>query len=430
MYLVRWLLFRRLRKAGELLGIVRRHYNHQRDILPDKNRSELESGMATFEKALKDPGTSAEDLKAASTVLEDTAHRWLKAYAFPAYRDNFESFLGTAVLVFAFKTFFATPMEIPTGSAQPTFYGITAEDLRDKPDVKIPTGLGRLWERWIKGVTYYEVVAQADGELQGITNVRKELGAGTRGIGKKCDVVVGNRAYTVHWAPEIPEEHLMLFDKYTRSPVKPAFKQGEAIIRCRVRAGDRLFVERFTYNFRKPRRGDYFVFQSTGVAPGRVTQGTHYIKRLIAFGGEKVRIADDRHVYIDGRPLGTNDPGFEKIYAFDPSAIPADSIYSGHVNGTIYQRAFAHQLASTPRQGVSTAELRAWAAAKASEYSAVTTYFPNAAAEFTVRPNHFLGFGDNTMSSSDGRHWGDVPREKVIGKSWFVMWPFTERWGW
>ena len=34
------------------------------------------------------------------------------------------------------------------------------------------------------------------------------------------------------------------------------------------------------------------------------------------------------------------------------------------------------------------------------------------------------------MSSSDGRHWGDVPREKVIGKSWFVMWPFTDRWGW
>jgi len=431
MHLLRWILFRRIRKGGELLGIVRRHYNHQRDILPEKNRMELESGMREFESRLKDPSTSKTALATASTTLEDLAHRWLKAYAHAGYRDNFESFLGTAVLVFAFKTFFATPMEIPTGSAQPTFYGITAEDLRDRPEVPIPTGFARLWERWIKGTSYYEVIAAEDGELRGITNVRKEFGSGTRGIGKKCDVVVGNRTYTVHWAPEIPEDHLRLYDRYNdNAPFKASFKQGEPIIRCRVRAGDRLFVERFTYNFRKPRRGEYFVFKSTGVAPSIVTQGTHYIKRLIAFGGETVRIGDDRHVYINGRPLGTNDPGFERIYAFDPNSVPTDSVYSGYVNGTVYQKAFAHFLATTPRGGVSPAVQKSWATARASYYAGVTRYFPDQNTEFVVRTNCFLGFGDNTMSSSDGRHWGDVPREKVIGKSWMVMWPFTDRWGW
>lgn len=430
-YFLRWLIYRRLRKAGELLSIVRRHYNHQRDILPEKNRTELEAAMATFSGILRDPATSAADLKQASASLEDTAHRWLKAYAFAAYRENFESFLGTAVLVFAFKTFFATPMEIPTGSAQPTFYGITAEDLRDRPEVKIPTGLARLWERWAHGVSYYEIIAEADGELQGITNVRKEIGLGPRGIGKKCDIIVGNRPYTVHWAPEVPEDHLMLFDKYARSPVKAEFKRGEPIVRCRVAAGDRLFVERFTYNFRKPRRGEYFVFQSTGVAPGKVTPGTHYIKRLIAFGGEKVRIGDDRHVYINGRALGTNDSGFERIYAFNPAETPKDSVYSGHVNGVVYRKAFEQFLASTPHTGVPAADLKAWAAARATSYAnEVIAYFPNEQTEFTVRPRHYLGFGDNTMSSSDGRHWGDVPEEKVIGKSWFVMWPFSSRWGW
>ena len=429
MYLLRWLLLHRIRKGSELLGIVRRHYNHQKDILPQKNLAELESGMAEYRRILRDPGTSATALKDASKTFEDVAHRWLKAYANAAYRDNFESFLGTAVLVFAFKTFFATPMEIPTGSAQPTFYGITAEDLRDKPDVKIPTGFARIWERCIKGVSYYEVVAEADGELNGLTNVRKQINLGRFGFWKQCDLIVGNRTYPVKWIPENPEDHLMLRDRYTQQPVKSFFKRGEPIIRCRVKAGDRLFVERLTYNFRKPRRGDYFVFQSTGM-PATVTQGTHYIKRLIAFGGETVRIGDDRHVYINGRPLGTNDHGFEKIYAFDPQASPTDSVYSGHVNGTIYQPAFAKYLASTPHTGVDPSELKAWASSMASRYAGVTTYFPDARTEYVVRPNCFLGFGDNTMSSSDGRHWGDVPREKVIGKSWFVMWPFTDRWGW
>jgi signal peptidase I len=38
--------------------------------------------------------------------------------------------------------------------------------------------------------------------------------------------------------------------------------------------------------------------------------------------------------------------------------------------------------------------------------------------------------GDNTLNSSDSRYWGDFPEEKVIGKSFFVYWPLTERFGW
>jgi signal peptidase I len=44
--------------------------------------------------------------------------------------------------------------------------------------------------------------------------------------------------------------------------------------------------------------------------------------------------------------------------------------------------------------------------------------------------------GDNTINSSDSRTWGDFPRENVIGKSFFVFWPFgsqngrDSRFGW
>lgn len=429
MYLLLWLVHRRVRKAAELHGIVQKHLDHQRDVLPGKNVSEIEAGLAAFRDAYRNPQTRGADLKSAANQIEDIAHRWLKPYPFAPYRENFESFLGTAVLVFAFKTFFATPMEIPTGSAQPTFYGITADDLRQRPDVAIPTGLRRYWEKWAKGTSYYEVIAKADGELQGLTSPTKQLAFGKLGFGKRVDVVVGNVSYPVAWVPESPQVHLKLYDPMTRQPVQSSFKAGEAIIRCRVRSGDRLFVERLTYNFRKPRRGEYFVFQSTGM-PEEVTQGTHYIKRLVAFGGEKVRIGDDRHVYINGRRLDAADPGFERLYSFDPAMTPADSVYSGHVNGTAYQKALAEGLARTAGTGMDEARRAKWATELAAGMAHVTRYFPDGQTEYTVRPNCMLGFGDNTMSSSDGRHWGDVPREKIIGKAWLVMWPFTERWGW
>jgi signal peptidase I len=38
--------------------------------------------------------------------------------------------------------------------------------------------------------------------------------------------------------------------------------------------------------------------------------------------------------------------------------------------------------------------------------------------------------GDNTMNSSDSRFWGDFPGGQVIGKSFFVYWPITKRFGW
>jgi hypothetical protein len=37
--------------------------------------------------------------------------------------------------------------------------------------------------------------------------------------------------------------------------------------------------------------------------------------------------------------------------------------------------------------------------------------------------------GDNTMNSSDSRFWGDFPGGQV-GKSFFVYWPITKRFGW
>ena len=156
------------------------------------------------------------------------------------------------------------------------------------------------------------------------------------------------------------------------------------------------------YNFRHPYRGEIVVFSSRGL-PGLIPD-THYIKRLVALSGERVRIGNDRHLVIDGRRLDASTPGFENVYGFPLTRPPRESQYSGHVNGTVGSQ-----------YGLQPGSIR---------------YFPDENTEFVVRPRHYLALGDNTMNSHDGRGWGDFPREKVIGRASFVFWPISRRFGW
>src|SRR5262249_34206649 len=134
-----------------------------------------------------------------------------------------------------------------------------------------------------------------------------------------------------------------------------------------------------------------------------LVENTHYIKRLIALGGEHMRIGNDRHVYINGKRLDASTPGFENVYGFDPKLPPEKDHYSGHVNNFIGRKYINGDLAPL---------------------------FPDENTELVVRPHYYLPFGDNTMNSYDGRAWGDFPEEKVVGKASFVFWPISSRFGW
>jgi signal peptidase I len=172
-----------------------------------------------------------------------------------------------------------------------------------------------------------------------------------------------------------------------------SFRKGQPILCFKETTGDHLFVDRLTYNFRHPHRGEIIVFKTKGIAEIR-DQDQFYIKRLIGLGGETVTIGEDRHVRIDGRRLNSSSfkPHFENVYGFDPRLEPKDSHYSGHGLGGRYLNTTEESL--------------------------------------KVPPGEFVAFGDNTANSADSRYWGPLPEENVIGKAFFVYWPITSRFGW
>jgi len=118
-----------------------------------------------------------------------------------------------------------------------------------------------------------------------------------------------------------------------------------------------------------------------------------------------LQIGDDRHLKINGERLDTSTPHFEKVYSFDPKLPPLESRYSGHVNDKVAHRFYPHMYGSM-------------------------FLFPDEKATYTIQPEHYAVMGDNTLNSLDSRYWGDFPATNVIGRSFFVYWPLSDRFGW
>jgi signal peptidase I len=388
MLILRWFLSRTVRQALDLGRQVRKLAAAQRDLLPAPALADLERAVGKL-RALCAGGEGRKAIESGMAELEKTANRLLLPYPAARWRENVEVLLVTGAVVLAIRTFFFQPMAIPSGSAQPTLWGITHENLIRKPGAQIPSGLDRIVQSCWSGIHYYHVVARRAGEVTRVDPPRLVLP-----FVKRQTLWVGDDSYTLWFPPD---------DLAGRAELRRGrpFQAGEDIIKLRVVSGDHLFVNRVVYNFRKPHRGDIIVFQSHGI-PGLIAD-THYIKRLVALGGERVRIGNDRHLIIDGQRLDASTPGFENVYGFNPKQPPRADHFSGHVNDRVSLEVLGRGIAPL---------------------------FPDERSEFRVPPRHLLAFGDNTMNSHDGRAWGDFPEEKVVGKSSFVFWPITDRFGW
>jgi signal peptidase I len=294
------------------------------------------------------------------------------------------------------------------GADQPTVHKAWEQQMQIQQALVIPTGWERVKE-WFEGVTYLHVVAPADGQVQFepmhhalIFNLWQTFS-------------IGGVQQTMWFPPDYGDSDLA-----TRAGVfDRTYRKGEDVVKIRMHAGDHLFVDRLTYNFRLPKRGEIAVFATKGIDDSRMVQDQFYIKRLVALPGERVQIGDDRHLRINGQRLDAATPHFDNVYSFDPNKPPRESQFSGHVNDTV-----ADKFGLNSRPYIQLAPL----------FPDEDTVFTNQLYEYVQgqeRPvDSYMVMGDNTCNSFDSRAWGPFPAKNIIGQSFFVYWPLSERFGW
>lgn len=128
--------------------------------------------------------------------------------------------------------------------------------------------------------------------------------------------------------------------------------------------GDKIFVDKISYRFNPPKRGDIVVFKYP------LDPKKDFVKRLAGLPGERVEIRGGVAL-IDGRPM--TDPPFSNNYYYN---VDRDDWKYGRTGQV-----------------------------------------------FEIPAHFYFVLGDNSANSSDSRNWGFVPHHNVRGKAKFIWWP-------
>lgn len=312
-----WKDRRTLKYAREILRGSQKWLRINRDLVSPAQASAITAAMSELHQALE--ARSAKAAAAQADKVEQKIGGALPAPPHPGLRENVEMLLVVGILVMGIRTFFIQPFKIPTGSMQPTLYGVY-------PPPEAPS------------LPYH------NGEAPSIP-------------ARVAGIIFQGRIYD-------------MFGYRSR--------------------GDHIFVDRFSYHFRKPQRGEVIVFDTrsvTGLPPE--SRGKFYIKRLIGLPGDRIRIQPP-YVLVNDKVLDERK-AFQRIYSLQND-------YHGYV--------FALPSYQYPRP-----------------------YIQDALDVFQVPEHNLFVLGDNSRSSLDCRYWGSFPGTDLVGRAMFVYWPFTRRFG-
>lgn len=133
---------------------------------------------------------------------------------------------------------------------------------------------------------------------------------------------------------------------------------------------DRVLVNKLAYRFGDVKRGDVVVFDRPPNETGAIKD---LIKRVIALPGERVAIRDGQ-VFIDGQRL-------DEPYT---DGLPTEARLGCGAGDTT---------------GIDTDE------------------------GFLMPEEQVLVLGDNRIDSSDGRCFGPIDEDTIVGRAFFVLWP-------
>jgi signal peptidase I len=390
------------KEAKLLVKGARKFVNYKRDLLQPDRIAEIESRQDDLIAAIK--AGDRDKVAECSKQLRNTCEKSLRGYEAPNWwEENIEVMFVAIVIALGLRTYVLQPFRIPTGSMQPTLNGIVGHPLPEDQWPAMPT---RMAEWALKGRSYVKVVNDRERTVRSFEDIQHWH------FFSRSRLTFTDGSSIILPAPRTQIQELgfdqVLAKLQTSGGV---LKQGEVICEGTVDAGDLVLVDRMSYHFRKPVRGEVFVFDTRGIegtnqaAPKKgnthladQAEGTHYIKRLAAVPGDTLEIAPP-NILISGEVA--REPGFEYVYQLPLTGTTDQFGYS-------FARPWPVATPLLFKTG-DKLELRADGPSHLREYAAL---------------------GDNSGNSLDSRYWGTVKEFNLVGPALFSLWPFTSgHWG-
>lgn len=127
---------------------------------------------------------------------------------------------------------------------------------------------------------------------------------------------------------------------------------------------DKIFVDKLSYRFHAPQRGDIIVFKFPR------DPKKDFVKRLVGLPGDRIEIRSPM-LLVNDKPM-SDAPFLGKIY------------YN--------------------------ADQWNWQYGRSGQV-------------ITVPEGHYFALGDNSAHSDDSRDWGFIPKKNMVGKAFMIWWP-------
>jgi signal peptidase I len=389
-----------LAESELIQGSLQRNRIYAQDILNARDLELVTSLEARYPALLK--ARDVEGLEKLNKEVMKLGNKLFPPTPWDGWRENVEVFVVAAIMALAIRTFFLQPFKIPTGSMEPTLYGI-----EPMPSVELPPNLiAQAYDFLIHGKSYGHVVTQHGGKIASL-----QSGSFTIWL-----------EYTdVHWADSDEVDRIWIrkqdvelklgiyeygaFDFKDSHEHQEVYQPGQVLANYATQTGDQVLVDKVTYNFRPPRRGEVFIFKTSGI-PGLANErgpnqegSEDFIKRCVGLAGDLIEVKPPI-LYVNSKPA-EGAPSFAREFAQSDN-YPGYSLV-GYSEGTGVTR--DSSLAFNP-------------------------FDKNNSQTYYVPADCYWAMGDNSPNSKDSRYWGGVPRQNLVGRGYFVFWPFTERWGW
>lgn len=414
------------KQAKLLYKAAKKFLNYKRDLLDEKQIAEIVSRCNDLKEAWKqsDKDKCAEASKQLQATCENALPRqqpqgWLE--------ENLEVIFVAIVIALGIRAYVLQPFRIPTGSMQPTLNGIIATTV-DSAD-EFPNIASKAVQRITHGRKYVDLVLTENKRLRAEnpvvekpflhffthTYIYFDDGSKLTFPGPKTALMnrtgMGFGRICGYPTPDMSTEDKIQIqlDINTRPPTemsfdgskkraaipytRPQLAAGTVIARGYIDSGDLILVDKISYHFRRPVRGEVFVFDTRDIkkihseaARNGGVAGSHYIKRLTGVPGDKLQIRDG-DLYINGAKA--TEPGIARVMSKEQG-------YRGY----------------EPTYRLSGGEI----------FQARKSLIPGM--------NEYIALGDNSYNSSDSRFWGTVREFNLIGPAAFALWPFSSgHWG-